>query len=227
MAFQHRTVQPSRIAGRVLSESGDPLIPPEEWAFLQAGDAAITRSVKAKGSTWIVQIRKGRRMMTRGIWANKSDIEESRREVEAKRATPAYAKKRKTDLARRAVKHEQYCEEFCASVIQFLNFHPRYKREAEVLGQKITEHATPVGSGTVARTERIPIDQRAEAASIAWMRHQTTAYDSMRIARIKGKRREVRRQLAAQSVKVLQSYRQGEECCENCPLQQALSKENI
>jgi hypothetical protein len=125
------------------------------------------------------------------------------------------------------MKHEQYCEEFCASVIQFLNFHPRYKREAEVLGQKITEHATPVGSGTVARTERIPIDQRAEAASIAWMRHQTTAYDSMRIARIKGKRREVRRQLAAQSVKVLQSYRQGEECCENCPLQKALSKENI
>eukprot|EP01035_Chromulina_nebulosa_P056444 gene56444-77358_t len=57
-------------------------------------------------------------------------------------------------------------------------------------------HATPVGSGTVARTKRIPIEQRAEAATIAWMRHQTTGYDSMTIPREKGLRREVRRMLA-------------------------------
>lgn len=54
-------------------------------------------------------------------------------------------------------------------------------------------HAVPVGSGTVARTQLIPLEQRAEAAVIAWMRHQTTAYDRMSIARIKGERREVRR----------------------------------
>jgi len=40
-------------------------------------------------------------------------------------------------------------------------------------------HATPVGSGTVARTKRIPVEQRAEAAVIARMRHQTTGHDSM------------------------------------------------
>ncbi|MEZ6128720.1 MAG: DUF2293 domain-containing protein [Planctomycetaceae bacterium] len=45
----------------------------------------------------------------------------------------------------------------------------------------ITAHATPVGSGTVARTQRIPVEQRAESAVIAWMRHQTTAYDHMKI----------------------------------------------
>ena len=28
----------------------------------------------------------------------------------------------------------------------------------------VTDHATPVGSGTVARTKRIPVEQRAEAA---------------------------------------------------------------
>jgi hypothetical protein len=43
----------------------------------------------------------------------------------------------------------------------------------------VTTHAAPVGSGTVARTERIPIERRAEAAVIAWMRHQTTAYDNL------------------------------------------------
>ncbi len=93
MAHTHRIVQPSRIEGNVLSESGERLTPPDGWAFLKAGDAAVTRSVKAKGPTWVVQIRKGRRMMTRGIWAREQDIHESLQEVEAKRATPEYAKK--------------------------------------------------------------------------------------------------------------------------------------
>jgi hypothetical protein len=223
MAYTHRIVQPSRIQGTVLTESGERLTPPEDWAFLQAGDAAITRSVKAKGATWVVQVRKGRRMISKGIWAKEFDIMESRKEVEAKRATPEYAKRRKTDLARRSAKQEKYLVDFGAEVVHFLDFHPRYQTEAEILGRKITEHAAPVGSGTVARTERIPIGKRAEAATIAWMRHQTTAYESMRIARIKGKRREVRRQLAAQSVKLLQAYRQGRELAENCPLKKVLS----
>ncbi|AGF78040.1 hypothetical protein UWK_01480 [Desulfocapsa sulfexigens DSM 10523] len=227
MAYTHRIVQPSRIEGTVFSESGERLTPPRGWAFLEAGDAAVTRSVKAKGETWVVQIRKGRRMSTRGIWAREQDIHESRKEVEAKKATPEYAKRRSADLARRSLKQEQYHVDFCTEVIQFLGFHPRYQMEAAFLGKKISEHATPVGSGTVARTERIPIAARAEAATIAWMRHRTTAYDSMRIARVKGKRREIRRQLAAQSVKVLQAYRQGDEPGDNCPLQKVLLKENI
>ena len=74
----------------------------------------------------------------------------------------------------------------------------------------MTAHATPVGSGTVARTERIPVEERAAAAVIAWLRHQTTTYDSMTIARVKGKRREVRRELAEQSRRLLARYRAGE-----------------
>ncbi len=223
MAHTHRIVQPSRIKGTVLSESGERLTPPEDWAFLQAGDAAITRSVKAKGPTWVVQIRKGRRMISRGIWAREQDILESQKEVEAKRATPEYARRREADLARRLAKQEKYLVDFYGAIVRFLDFHPRYQAEAAILGKKITEHAAPVGSGTVARTKRIPLAARAEAATIAWMRHQTTAYDSMKIARIKGKRREVRRQLAAKSVKLLQAYRQGHEPADNCPLQKALS----
>jgi hypothetical protein len=48
---------------------------------------------------------------------------------------------------------------------------------ANQMAWAVTDHATPVGSGTVARTKRIPVEQRAEAAVIAWMRHQTTGYD--------------------------------------------------
>src|SRR6185369_10657962 len=64
-----------------------------------------------------------------------------------------------------------------------------------------------VGSGTVARTERIPIEERARAAVIAWMRHQTTSYDDMKIERVKGRRREVRRELAEISRAVIDVHR--------------------
>jgi len=47
------------------------------------------------------------------------------------------------------------------------------------LARAVADHATPVGSGTVARTKRIPVEERAEAAVIAWMRHQTTGYDGI------------------------------------------------
>jgi hypothetical protein len=75
----------------------------------------------------------------------------------------------------------------------------------------------------VARTKRIPVEKRAEAAVIAWMRHQTTGYDGMVIPRVKGKRREVRRMLARRSQELLARYRRGETVPEACPLQKALA----
>jgi hypothetical protein len=92
------------------------------------------------------------------------------------------------------------------------------------MARAITDHATPVGSGTVARTKRIPVEERAEAAVIAWMRHQTTGYDGMMIPRIKGKRREVRRVLAQRSKELLERYRRGELALERCPLKKALAE---
>jgi len=224
MTHIHRTVQPGRKDGTVLSETGEVLTLPADWAFLAAGDAAITRSIKAKGMTWVVQVKMGRRLIAKGIWANQADILAAQQEVAAKRATPDYARTRASALARLAVKHQNYAEELRAEVVAFLAFAPRYRHEAQLLAEKVTSHATPVGSGTVARTERIPIAKRAEAAVIAWMRHATTAYDSLRIARVKGKRREVRRQLAAKSVELLQAYRQGRDTGEDCPLKRALGK---
>jgi hypothetical protein len=80
-----------------------------------------------------------------------------------------------------------------------------------------------VGSVTVARTKRIPVEERAEAAVVAWMCHQTTGYDDMVIPRIKGKRREVRRMLVARSKELLSRYRRGETALEACPLNTALA----
>ncbi len=120
------------------------------------------------------------------------------------------------------MKQEEYVSDFLAEVIRFLDFHSRYQSLAKCLAEKITAHATPVGSGTVARTKQIPIEKRAEAAVIAWMRHQTTRYETMSIARIKGRRREIRRQLALQSIELLRNYRQGCEADQNCPLLKAM-----
>ena len=136
---------------------------------------------------------------------------------------PSYQKKLDAGRARRAKEQERYVLEFTSAVQQFLNFAYQYDELEDQLAAKVAAHAVPVGSGTVARTQRIPIEQRAESAVIAWMRHQTTAYDDMQIPREKGKRREVRRALAARSRKLLEKYRVGDPIdLTRCPLYQAL-----
>ena len=97
-------------------------------------------------------------------------------------------------------------------MLAFLAFAPAHATSPTGSPTPSPAHATPVGSGTVARTERIPVEQRAEAAVIAWLRHQTTAYDPMSIPRVKGKRREVRRMLAARSKALLDAYRTPRRC---------------
>ena len=75
----------------------------------------------------------------------------------------------------------------------------------------------------MARTERIPVEERAEAAVIAWLRHQTTAYDHMKIERVKGARRQVRRELAERSRALLDVHRVDRaHAAVGCPLCQAL-----
>ena len=127
------------------------------------------------------------------------------------------------DARRREKAQAEYVEDFFGAVRSFLRFHARYADLADRLARAVTDHATPVGSGTVGRTKRIPVEKRAEAAVIAWMRHQTTGYDGMVIPRVKGKRREVRRMLAQRSHELLDCYRRGEPVPDGCPLQKALT----
>jgi hypothetical protein len=140
------------------------------------------------------------------------------------RTARCYGRRQTGPCCRREVKQAEYVEDFEAAVISFLAFHERHVILARRMAGAVTAHATPVGSGTVARTQRIPIERRAEAAVIAWMRHQTTAYDSMKIARVKGKRREVRRMLAERSRDLLHRYRRGEPATPGCPLADALAR---
>jgi hypothetical protein len=207
----------------VRAADGKKLAVPAEWILLEPGDAALTRRVKVAGPHWVMQSMRRGKKFSHGVWAPAATIASVRQDLLAERSTEAYAKRLKAGAVRRAKVQAEYVEDFRGAVLAFLNFHSRYAQLGARLAQLVSDHATPVGSGTVARTKQIPIERRAQAAVIAWMRHQTTANDSMKIARVKGERREVRRMLAARSKELLSQYRRGEAISPACPLQRALT----
>jgi hypothetical protein len=201
------TLAPTTDPRVFLAPDGRRMSPPEGWICLPPGDAALTRRVKLAGDSWAVIEKRGRKAFSKGLWAPRANVESVRAAIEAERATVGYAKKRVADVARRERVQTEYVASFEDEVMRVLRFSTQWVELARVMARRVAAHATPVGSGTVARTKRIPVAERAEAAVIAWMRHQTTAYDDMKIARIAGKRREVRRALAQISRAVLDLHR--------------------
>lgn len=221
--MDEKTFAPGPTPNTVRAADGSVRTVPDGWVLLPSGDAGLTRRVKAAGDFWVVQEKVGRRTFSRGVWAATTTIDRIRAELEAERSTEGYARKQEAASRRREQAQAEYVEDFHGAVVAFLRFHADHAELADRLARAVTEHATPVGSGTVARTERIPIERRAEAAVIAWMRHRTTGYDGMMIPRVKGKRREVRRMLAKRSQELLQRYRRGEMVGEECPLRKGLA----
>ena len=137
----------------VTHSDGRVVKPPTGWSLLPPGDAALTRRVKAKGEFWIVQEKKGRKVFSRGVWAPTELIEKIQEDLLAERSTESYAKKRAADTRRRQNVQAEYVEDFESAVLTFLNFHSRYRDLSKRLAKLVTDLATPVGSGTVARTK--------------------------------------------------------------------------
>jgi hypothetical protein len=225
MAHEKLEVSPGPTERSVKTVEGEIKQVPANWDLLPPGDAGLTRRLKSLGPSWTVKEKKGRRSFSKGVWAPADLIASAKSSVATDRSKPEYAKRKAADANRREKKQAAYVEDFHGAVCNFLRFDSAHEDLAFKLATAVTQHATPVGSGTVARTERIPIERRAESAVIAWMRHQTTAYDHMKIARVKGKRREVRRMLAEESRKLLQKYRRGLKVDEaSCPLSKAIAE---
>jgi hypothetical protein len=199
MSADNHIFSPGPSPNTVCCSDGRILTAPDGWILLPPGDAALTRRVKAAGEYWTVQEKKGRKVFSRGVWAPAAMIDRIRAELEAERSTEWHARRKEADSRRREKAQAEYVGDFFGAVVSFLAFHPTHAYLANRLARAVTDHDTPVGSGTVARTKRIPVEQQAETAVIAWLRHQTTAYDSMPIPMVKRKRREVRRMLARRS----------------------------
>ena len=199
------------------------LKPPEDWELVPPGDAALTRRIKAGGPYWLMQEKRGRKTFSQGILASRERVDTIREELERERADPAWTRRRSADAQRRVVKQDAYVNDFRNAVLDFLDFAPKHRELAEKLADAVAAHATPVGSGTVARTQRIGIERRAEAALLAWLRHHTTNYDKAYVPRVKGARRSLRAELASQSRALLTRYRRGAQVDPlSCPLCAAL-----
>jgi hypothetical protein len=194
---------------------------PEGWELVRPGDAALTLRIKKAGEYVLVEERKRRRLISLGVWAPRETVARIRAELAAERAQPGHAKRKAAAAKRRDREQTAYVATFIDTVLAFLAFPEVHADVARRLAEAVAAHATPVGSGTVARTKRIPVERRAEAALIAWLRHQTTGYDEMRIV---VDRREVRQRLAEESRALLDRYRRGEPVGEDCPLQAGLAR---
>src|SRR5437764_8909087 len=167
MSAGDTTFRPGPTPSTVRAADGSILTVPEGWALLPPGDAALTRRVKEAGDHWMVQEKKGRKTFSRGVWAPAATIDRLRAELEAERSTEDYARRKEADARRRNKAQAECVEDFFGELVAFLAFHPNHAELAERLGRAVTDHATPVGGGTVGRTKRVPAWQRAAAAGIA------------------------------------------------------------
>jgi hypothetical protein len=225
MPTETRTFLITKSDSRLKDKAGKVYSVPAGWQKLSSGDASITRKLKSLGPSWTVQEKKGRKSFSHGVWAAKEHIEAAKSLVEAQRADPKHQKKLAQAKVRREEKEVVFGTDFQQEIIKFLNFDKKYQALVEQLAVLVKEHAVPVGSGTVARSSSVTLDDKAALAVMAWMRHQTSAYDSTSVPRIKGARRELRRKIARQSERILAKYRSGDEVdFILCPLYKALYK---
>jgi hypothetical protein len=122
-------------------------------------------------------------VFSRGVWAPAAHVDAAKAALAVERADPAHAKKLEASRARREKKQTAYVEDFRGAVLAFLAFHATHARIAGVIADAVTKHATPVGSGTVARTERFR--SPSVEAAVTLDATSTTAYDDMVIPRVK------------------------------------------
>ena len=158
MPDRTRTVSPGPDDRSARTDDGEVLRPPPDWELLPPGDAALTRRVKAAGPTWAVQQRRGRKTFSLGIWAPRATIEAIRAELAVERAAPQYARRGEAGYSSPGTAAGRYVGSFHGAVLVTSPSTPVHADLAERLAAAVTGHATPVGSGTVARTGRIPLE---------------------------------------------------------------------
>jgi hypothetical protein len=163
--------------GRWTPEHGDVEIP-DGWEFLPAGDAFLTRTVKAGGRYWKSYRPRGRNRPHRrliGIWAPADQIREAEALAEATASKRASA--RAQSARTRARREENYQAELREAVLAFLNFSDDHADLAARIASETAVHAAVVGSGRVGRTQLLSLEEKAELAARAHIRHRYTTYE--------------------------------------------------
>jgi hypothetical protein len=151
---------------------------PEGWEFLAAGDNFVTRRVKASGVYWTLWLPRGRHRAHRrkiGVLAPRVTIDAARAEAVATAERRAARRVVNTSARQRA--EERYRVELAAAVRAWLDFAPAHADLAVEIADGVAEHAAVVGSGRVGRTRTLSLEERAQLAARAFIRHRFTDYE--------------------------------------------------
>jgi Uncharacterized conserved protein (DUF2293) len=158
------------------------LTQPDGWEFLPAGDAFVTRRVKAAGVYWVVFRPKGRREHRRqlGLIAPAATIASAHTAADATAARREI--ERVASTRQRAKNEAAYRTEFEDAVMQWLRFSPANAAVASDIAHGAVDRAAVVGSGRVGRTKTLSLEDRAALAARAFIRHRYTDYEDQLFA---------------------------------------------
>ena len=175
LAAQHLDVYATK-NGPWNPEYGDIEIP-TDWEFLPAGDAFLSRTVKAAGSYWLSwqprsQHRQHRRLL--GLWAPSEVIAEA--QLRAEETSTRRAAKRASGAQSCDRQEERYRQELEVAIVRFLAFAPEHQELERRIASDTAAHAAVVGSGRVGRTRKLTLDERAARSARAYIRHSFTSY---------------------------------------------------
>ena len=153
------------------------LVVPDGWEFLASGDAFVTRRVKAARvywSAWKPKNRRGGHRRRLGLLAPTAAIDAARNA--ALESADQRAAARAAGARHRERVEADYQVELRDTVLRWLDFTPEHKNLAAHIAEGAATQATVVGSGRVGRTKTLGVDERAELAARAYIRHHHTDY---------------------------------------------------
>lgn len=151
---------------------------PADWEFLPAGDAFVTRRVKAGGMYWNAWRPRGRNRPHRrrlGLFAPTVAISQAHADAEG--TAEQRARQRVVNVRHRDKAEAAYRAQFESAVLAWLEFTPVHADLAVEIARAAAERAVVVGSGRVGRTRSLPLEERAALAARATIRHRFTDYD--------------------------------------------------
>lgn len=142
-----------------------------------AGDAFVTRRVKAAGIYWVLFRPKGRREHRRqlGLLAPAEAIASA--QVEAEATASRRDRGRAAGTRQRDKNEARYRAEFEDAVMQWLNFSSEHAAMAREIAHGAVDRAAVVGSGRVGRTKTVTLEDRAALAARVFIRHRYTDYE--------------------------------------------------
>ena len=163
------------------------LDPPQGWELLAAGDAFLTRTVKAAGAFWTAWSPRGRNRPHRrrlGLYAPAEAI--AKAEAAAARSSISREHQRELGARQRERAEARYRDELASAIVEFLAFAPAHRALAEGIAQAAAALASQVGSGRVGRARTLSLPERAALAARAWIRHHHTDYEDHLMAALYG-----------------------------------------